>query len=220
MMPSMLPAEIRAELAAERDRRQLALLSDVALSLHGFPLLPLTVRAWLDLVLTGNFVVRRFLVGVPAASHAAPFADLAAILWRLSPHYRPCAVSRWRTPRLAAQRLALTLRLRRMSLLPRRLLDRDLSRMLEGAFQDAPQAGDVSGRWKPLKPQAPSLPEGFVAAFGRRFGWPPAVVLDLPLAAAFALLRADDLAQGRDVVDRSATAISEWLLRATDPARN
>lgn len=215
MKPTM-PPELRAELAAERDRRQLALLR-LAPSVCGFAVEPLTVGAFADLQIAGNHLVVRFLSSVSVEAFPSTRAEIAAVLWRLSPFYRRREVSWWRTPFLDWRQTRLLRRLRRLPHAQAVALDKGLAAMIEEAFQDAPMGGDV--KWKPLKAQPPSITEGLLVALARRYGWPPQTILNFPVAAAFACLRTDHIAQGEDVVDRSNQKIADWLLGQYDAAQ-
>lgn len=210
-MPPTPPPEIRAELAAEIDRRQLAWLG-LSPPVAGFDLRPLTVSAWADLTAFRNFYVIEYLAGARAREFLDGLPDRAetiAILWRLSPDYRRARVGGWFSrARWALDRLKR--RILRLSPAAYAATVGEIRALVRGQFQDRPPV-DTLRNPSLVRPVAPGIVESLVHRFGLKYGWPPAVVLELPLAAAFSLVRADYIARGEDWLDSSAASIGAWF---------
>lgn len=157
----------RAAVEREAFVRNVAFLP-VTETMCDMEVVPLTIRKWLLLeVVKSPFVVG----GLPRP------VDLVQFLWCLSPAYAPNR--RWR-------RLLLARRCRRFRGVPEFIQAVDEVReFIREAWQDGP--GSSPGEHDvPYYSYAASL----VARFGKEFGWPPDVTMDLNLKIALQLIKA------------------------------
>ncbi len=212
-----LPLIAQARTAAE-SRRDEAWL-DVPHPICGLAVRALTLADFLALRAAGNahFTAAATPPAEPLAAARFWSAHHAQLLWWLCPAYRPGASAereRWILDRIAP--------------LPFEKLHAEVMAYLAATFADCPAPVQAEGASAAPASLGASFAACWVHDFSAAYGWPPAVILGLPLAQIFQLLhlqRHDALlktgrtpAPSGDEADRLAAAAFSEIAALADPS--
>jgi hypothetical protein len=177
---------------------------------------PLTARIKLELQLAGNAFV---------TGRAPLLADVFDFLWRCHPNFRrPDGTM----PNRPAGRGSAVLAFLARRWLVRKVRGIDLfdaewviRLYLADLEQDAPADEEVveSGRKARLiPPPRAHWVDNLIVSFARQFPMTIDQILDCPLQIVYQLYRAQEIAAGECVIDRSTEAINRWAFAQMDKA--